>query len=218
VAMCPKGHVSMPSPADVEKFVCKYASEKMVEDKAVDEVCKLLQEKYKVPQTVCKLEVRKAWDDLVAKCPKDQFITPSPADIEKLICKYASDKMIEDKAVDEVCALIQKELPNIKFNPDCKTVAQEAWDAAVAMCPKGHVSNPSPADIEKLVCKYASQKMIENRATVSICSLISNLFPDVKFDPDCKTVVQSLWDEGLSYCPKKGVESIKPVFVQEIVV
>ncbi|CAK0798383.1 unnamed protein product, partial [Prorocentrum cordatum] len=68
--------------------------------------------------------------------PEAQLTLPSPADIEKLICEAASQKQVEDKAVDEIC---QEKFPNIKFNPDCKTDVEAVWDAAVAKCPQAEV-------------------------------------------------------------------------------
>merc|ERR1719343_1894616 len=87
---------------------------------------------------------------------------PSPADIKKLVCEVATQKMIEDRATGEVCNLIQEHFPSIHFQPDCKTVLEAAWDAVAAECPRGREALPSPADIKKLVCEVATQKMIED--------------------------------------------------------
>ncbi|CAK0877861.1 unnamed protein product [Prorocentrum cordatum] len=65
-----------------------------------------------------------------------ELTLPSPADIEKMICELASQKQVEDKAVDEICQVITEKFPNIKFNPDCKTDVEAVWDAAVAKCPQ----------------------------------------------------------------------------------
>merc|ERR1740121_1237561 len=105
---------------------------------------------------------------------------PSPAVIKKLICKIASQKQIEDKAVEEICQVITKKFPNIKFQPDCKTDVESVWDAAVAKCPQEQVMMPSPADIEKLICKVASQKQIEDKAVEEICQVITEKFPNIK--------------------------------------
>ncbi|CAK0877862.1 unnamed protein product [Prorocentrum cordatum] len=116
-----------------------------------------------------------------------ELTLPSPADIEKLICEVASQKQVEDKAVDEICQVITEKFPNIKFNPDCKTDVEAVWDAAVAKCPQAQLTLPSPADIEKMICELASQKQVEDKAVDEICQVITEKFPNIKFNPDCKT-------------------------------
>merc|ERR1711988_1745636 len=103
------------------------------------------------------------WEKAVAMCPQGYETAPSPADIEKLICQVASEKQVEDKAVDEVCEAIAAKFPSVKFNPDCKTVVSAYWEKAVAMCPQGYETAPSPADIEKLICQVASEKQVRTR-------------------------------------------------------
>merc|ERR1719498_18608 len=119
---------------------------------------------------------------------------PSPADIEKLMCKVVTQKMIEDRATDEVCSVISSKFPAIHFQPDCHTVVEGLWDAVTTKCPKVMALQtkkfPSPADIEKLMCKVVTQKMIEDRATDEVCSVISSKFPAIHFQPDCHTVVE----------------------------
>mmetsp|Transcript_12433 Transcript_12433/g.17951 ORF Transcript_12433/g.17951 Transcript_12433/m.17951 type:complete len:407 (+) Transcript_12433:51-1271(+) len=56
--------------------------------------------------------------------------------IEKLLCKFASDKQFEEKATGEVCDFMAKTFPSMQFDPDCKTVVEAAWDAALVMCPQ----------------------------------------------------------------------------------
>jgi hypothetical protein len=123
---------------------------------------------------------------------------PSPADIEKIICEFASQKEIEDKVVEEVCTVVAEKFPDMKFNPDCKTVLEGFWDQAVAMCPKLQV----PSEIEKLICEVATQKEIEDKAVEEVCAVVAERFPSLKFDPDCKTVLEGLWDKAEAMCPK----------------
>ncbi|CAK0877859.1 unnamed protein product [Prorocentrum cordatum] len=111
--------VTLPSPADIEKLICEVASQKQVEDRAVAEICQVITEKF--PNIKfnpdCKTDVEAVWDAAVAKCPQAQLTLPSPADIEKLICEVASQKQVEDKAVDEICQVITEKFPNIKTRP-----------------------------------------------------------------------------------------------------
>merc|ERR1712151_706942 len=116
-------------------------------------------------QPDCKTVAEAVWDAAAARCPHGRETLPSPADIEKLICEVATQKMVEDKATTEVCSLIEEKFPSIHFQPDCKTVAEAAWDAVTARCPHGLESLPSPVDIEKLVCDVATQKQLEDKAT-----------------------------------------------------
>ncbi|CAK0877864.1 unnamed protein product [Prorocentrum cordatum] len=223
VAKCPQAQLTLPSPADIEKIICEVASQKQVEDKAVDEICQLASQKQVEDKAVdeicqvitekfpnikfnpdCKTDVEAVWDAAVAKCPQAQLTLPSPSDIEKLICEVASQKQVEDKAVDEICQVasqkqvedkavdeicqvITEKFPNIKFNPDCKTDVEAVWDAAVAKCPQAQLTLPSPADIEKMICELASQKQVEDKAVDEICQVITEKFPNIKFNPDCKT-------------------------------
>ncbi|CAK0906734.1 unnamed protein product, partial [Prorocentrum cordatum] len=248
LAMCPKQQAMLPSPADIEKLICEYASQQPIEDKAVEEICEVVTAKFpSVPD--CKGMVEAAWAKALAMCPKQQAMLPSPADIEKLICEYASQQPIEamlpspadiekliceyasqqpieDKAVEEICEVVTAKFPSVpdckgmveaawakyasqqpiedkaveeicevvtaKFPsvPDCKGMVEAAWDKALAMCPKQQAMLPSPADIEKLICEYASQQPIEDKAVEEICEAIADKFPSIKFDPDCKTVME----------------------------
>ncbi|CAK0906750.1 unnamed protein product, partial [Prorocentrum cordatum] len=175
-----------PSPADIEKLICEYASQQPIEDKAVEEICEVVTAKFpSVPD--CKGMVEAAWDKALAMCPKQQAMLPSPADIEKLICEYASQQPIEDKAVEEICEVVTAKFPSV---PDCKGMVEAAWDKALAMCPKEQLMAPSPADIEKLICEFASKKQIEDKAVEEVCQAIADKFPSIKFDPDCKTVME----------------------------
>merc|ERR1712176_661988 len=128
-----------------------------------------------------------AWDLITARCPRGRESLASPADIEKLVCKVATKKIIEDKATSEVCTLIEKKFPGIHFHPDCKTDVEAAWDAVTARCPHGRESLASPVDIEKLVFEVATKKIIEDKATSEVCALIEKKFPRMHFLPDCKT-------------------------------
>ncbi|CAK0906740.1 unnamed protein product, partial [Prorocentrum cordatum] len=186
LAMCPKQQAMLPSPADIEKLICEYASQQPIEDKAVEEICEVVTAKFpSVPD--CKGMVEAAWDKALAMCPKQQAMLPSPADIEKLICEYASQQPIEDKAVEEICEVVTAKFPSV---PDCKGMVEAAWDKALAMCPKEQLMAPSPADIEKLICEFASKKQIEDKAVEEVCQAIADKFPSIKFDPDCKTVME----------------------------
>ncbi|CAK0906738.1 unnamed protein product, partial [Prorocentrum cordatum] len=189
-----------PSPADIEKLICEYASQQPIEDKAVEEICEVVTAKFpSVPD--CKGMVEAAWDKALAMCPKQQAMLPSPADIEKLICEYASQQPIEDKAVEEICEVVTAKFPSV---PDCKGMVEAAWAKALAMCPKQQAMLPSPADIEKLICEYASQQPIEDKAVEEICEVVTAKFPSV---PDCKGMVEAAWDKALAMCPKQQAPS-----------
>ncbi|CAK0889834.1 unnamed protein product, partial [Prorocentrum cordatum] len=187
------------------------AAQKQVKGKAVDEICQVITEK---PPNIkfnpdCKTDVEAVWGAAVAKCPRAQLTLPSPADMEKLICEVASQKQDEDKAVDEICQVITEKFPNIKFNPDCKTDVEAVWGAAVAKCPQAQLTLPSPADMEKLICEVASQKQDEDKAVDEICQVITEKFPNIKFNPDCKTDVEAVWDAAVAKCPQAEVEEVE---------
>ncbi|CAK0877868.1 unnamed protein product [Prorocentrum cordatum] len=270
VAKCPQAQLTLPSPADIEKLICELASQKQVEDKAVDEICQVITEKFpnikfnpdcktdveavwdaavaKCPQAQltlpspvedkavdeicqvitekfpnikfnpdCKTDVEAVWDAAVAKCPQAQLTLPSPADIEKIICEVASQKQVEDKAVDEICQVITEKFPNIKFNPDCKTDVEAVWDAAVAKCPQAQLTLPSPADIEKIICELASQKQVEDKAVDEICQVITEKFPNIKFNPDCKTDVEAVWDAAVAKCPQAQLTLPSPSDIEKLI-
>ncbi|CAK0807897.1 unnamed protein product, partial [Prorocentrum cordatum] len=204
----PEAQLTLPSPADMEKLICKATSQKQVEDKAVDEICQVITEKFPSSKfnPDCKTNVEAVWDAAVAKCPQAQLTMPSPADMEKLICEVASQKQDENKAVDEICQVIARKFPNIKFNLDCKTDVEAVWDAAVDKCPQAQLTQPSPADMEKLICEAASQKQDEDKAYDEICQVITEKFPNVKFNLDCKTDVEAVWDAAVAKCQQAEVE------------
>jgi len=72
---------------------------------------------------------------------------------------------------------------------------------------RASTSLPTPGEIEKLVCEVATQKMVEDKASASICSEISK---KVKI-PDCQALVEGLWDKITAKCPKGGRVRIDPV-------
>mmetsp|Transcript_43862 Transcript_43862/g.80126 ORF Transcript_43862/g.80126 Transcript_43862/m.80126 type:complete len:556 (-) Transcript_43862:131-1798(-) len=143
---------------------------------------------------------------LLGASAQDQFVEAAAQSdidptIEKLICKFASDKQFEEKATGEVCDFITEKFPSMKFDPDCKTVVEAAWDSAVAMCPKMSLGI-DPSDIEKIACEIVKHKEIEPMLTGPVCDFITQKFPSLKFDPDCKTAVEELWEIAESKCPK----------------
>ncbi|CAK0889833.1 unnamed protein product, partial [Prorocentrum cordatum] len=206
------------------------AAQKQVKGKAVDEICQVITEK---PPNIkfnpdCKTDVEAVWDAAVAKCPQAQLTLPSPADIEKLICEAALQKQVEDNAVDEICQVITEKLPNIKFNPDCKTDVEAVWDAAVAKCPQAQLTLLSPADIEmliceaasqkqKLICEVASQKQDEDKAVDEICQVITEKFPNIKFNPDCKTDVEAVWGAAVAKCPQAQLTLPSPADMEKLI-
>merc|ERR1719345_357065 len=56
--------------------------------------------------------------------------------IEKVVCKFASQKDIEDKETAKTCKLLKKKAPFFHFAPDCRTVVENVWDSVKANCPK----------------------------------------------------------------------------------
>jgi hypothetical protein len=125
---------------------------------------------------------------------------PSPEDIEKLVCKFASQKQIEDKATEAICKVIKSKFPDI---PDCERDVEVVWNAVLTRCPHGRNISLgwSPEEIEKLVCKFASQKQIEDRSTRAICTLIVQKFPAVK-PSECEAALDRAWDAAVKRCPR----------------
>jgi len=208
-AACPKHrrHFDLPAdiPEDIKKELCDVASQKDVEEKAIKYVCEKVKDE--VNPVECNLVLKAAWAHALEDCSPNKT-APSPADIEKLICEYASQQPIEDKAVEEICEVVTAKFPSV---PDCKGMVEAAWDKALAMCPKQQAMLPSPADIEKLICEFASKKQIEDKAVEEVCQAIADKFPSIKFDPDCKTVMESAWDQAAAMCPKPSL--VMPMYV-----
>jgi len=184
------------------KLVCMLASKKQIEDRASGEVCGLVVKKFpKVPEQGCEAAVDKLWDTLEEKCPKMVGAASPIDDIEKLVCKLASKKQIEDRASGEVCKLVVKKLPSVP-EQTCEVVVDKLWDTLEKKCPK-MVGAASPIDdVEKLVCKLASQKEIENRETAKVCTFMKEKAPWFTFEPNCTTVVEGAWDAVVAKCPK----------------
>merc|ERR1712032_1531523 len=141
LARCPSGGVkALPAPSEIEKLVCEVATQKQVEDKAIDEICAAIKKEspHNPINAFCHNMVERAWDDIVARCPKgDMKALPTPGEVENLVCKVATQKQVEDKAIDEICASIKKESPHNPINAFCHNMAERAWDDIVARCRKG---------------------------------------------------------------------------------
>merc|ERR1711865_619061 len=146
-AKCPKGKESllaMPSPQEIESLVCKFATIKQIEDKAVTEICSMISQHVHVPE--CHALVERMWEKITAQCPKGKESLrsmPSPQEIESLVCKLATNKQIEDKAVTKICSVISQHV----HVPECHAVLKRMWEKITAQCPKGKESlrsMPSP--------------------------------------------------------------------------
>ena len=60
-------------------------------------------------------------DKIKAQCPRGKeslLASPSPDDIEKLVCKLASSELVEKEAAEEVCKLIKEQFPAVKMQPE----------------------------------------------------------------------------------------------------
>ena len=132
------------------------------------------------------------------------MILPNPEEIEGLMCNLASSEMAEKEATEEVCKLVKEDFPSVKMQPDCVTVVSALWDKFKARCPKSKESLlawPSLEDSEKLVCKLASFELVEKEAIEEVCKIIKENFPSVKMQPDCETVVSTLWNKNGAFGP-----------------
>jgi len=208
-AHCPKPKKDLtekgiPSIKDLEKLVCELASKKQIEDRASGEVCKLIVKKFPaVPEEVCVAAVDKLWDTIVKKCPKPVAAAAPIDDIEKLLCKIASQKEIEDRETTKVCALIAEKAPFFHFKPDCHTVVEGVWDSVIAKCPKMQkATDPAPKDIEKVICELLSQKEIEDKEVAKVCALFKEKIPFFHFEPSCPAAMDAVWDSVIAHCPK----------------
>merc|ERR1719277_2745378 len=142
-------------------------------------------------------------------CTCHKVDSPIPPTILKIICEFASVQSIEDDVAAEVCDEVTKLFPTLKFDPDCKTVVEELWDTGLALfCPQPGTelalpvkvqekpTGPLPDWMEKIICELTSAKEVEDGITGGVCNEVTKLFPSIKFDPDCQTVLEDLWDAG----------------------
>merc|ERR1712039_62677 len=203
---CPHLDETFPTPQDIEKLICKVASKQDIEDRATKAVCEKIQAKFPKIQfeQACEVVLEKVWDKAVAKCPHLRETFPTPQDIEKLICKVASKQDIEDRATKAVCEKIQASFPKFQFERPCEIVLEKLWDKAVAKCPQGRETFPTPQDSEKLICELASQKDIEDHATKAVCKKIQAEFPKFQFEQPCEIVLEKLWDSAVAKCPHEA--------------
>lgn len=71
-AQCPTANVRVPIPDDIKKLACEVAKQKGIEMEATNAMCTALHaELPDIPASVCNILLRKEWDKLAAKCPKD---------------------------------------------------------------------------------------------------------------------------------------------------
>ena len=72
-------------------------------------------------QSDCETVVDVMWDKIKAQCPRGKeslLASPSPEDIEKLVCKLASSELVEKAATEEFCKLVKEHFPSVKMQPD----------------------------------------------------------------------------------------------------
>jgi len=218
VSMCPQGRETNPSPEDIEKMICQYASNKDIEDRATHVVCVMIQEKFPAIQFEkrCELAVEAVWDKAVAMCPQGRETFIDPEDIEKLICKFASKKIIEERAARAVCTMLNAKVPDIDMEA-CEGAVEAAWDKVAAMCPGGRETLPSPEEMEELLCKIASKKAVEDRLTAAVCTKIQAEFPNITLEQDCELALEALWDQAVARCPQgQGASPVPEDIVKKL--
>merc|ERR1719163_1387901 len=195
---------SLPSAGGIEKILCKFAGNKVVEDTVTKQVCTLAEQHLKIPD--CQANAEKAWDMVANMCPKpseDMMLAtaalPSPGDIEKVLCNIImidivemGPKALEDLVTQQVCTLAEP----FKV-PDCKAKVEKAWEMVVNMCVKPSedmmlttASLPSAGGIEKILCKFAGNKVVEDTVTKQVCTLAEQ---HLKI-PDCQANAEKAWD------------------------
>merc|ERR1719197_1762305 len=117
------------------------------------------------------------------------LFTPSPADLEKMFCKVAGNKLMEDMMTGKACTTA-KELLNVTI-PDCQANADKLWNIVAKMCPKDlEEATLSPGDIEKMICSLAGNKKIEDMITSKACSMVQERLN--KTVTDCQENVEKL--------------------------
>jgi hypothetical protein len=152
----------------------------------------------KVPTTVTTLS-----NVAVALSQPSEGALPSPGDIEKMLCKVAGNKAIEDMVTKQVCTLAEKHFQI----PNCQADAEKAWGMVANMCPKpteemmlATAALPSPGDIEKMFCQVAGNKAMEGMVTLKVCTLAQQ---QLKITiPDCQADAEKAWDMVANMCPK----------------
>merc|ERR1740129_1557447 len=211
VAQCPKANLkSLPMPGNITKLVCSVATQQLIEDMATYKVCSLVQDKFpnKTIIPYCRTFVEKVWNNTKAKCRKGDYPLPTRKEIILSGCYVATQKQVKETAIDDVCAFIKKEFPQNSMNEFCPILADRAWDQMLDRCPKGNLKAlPTPSDIEEWVCRVATQKQIEDRATDEVCALIKRESPHNPINEFCHAMVEEAWDKIVAQCPKANLKS-----------
>jgi len=130
-------------PDIIEKLACEFATKPEMEDKAVGDICRKIVSTNGWEEKFCEKELDAVWDKVVAHCPKGNEAVQAvvvterdiPGMIEKFICKYATEKDIEDKAVDEICGKVCTGKLAV-FTPVCEKFLAKDWDQVMKSCPK----------------------------------------------------------------------------------
>merc|ERR1712110_524386 len=68
-------------------------------------------------------------------CQPKHEVTSSvtPADVEKMVCKMAGNKWMEDMMTNKICEKIDKHF-NVTL-PDCQSKAEKVWNTLAKICP-----------------------------------------------------------------------------------
>merc|ERR1719221_2083482 len=108
----------------IPEFVCNVLSNRTQEAHAVEGICKRVLDPENPFYLTCVIFGSKLWE-LVAV-----LLCPS---IKKIVCEIVEVKDVEDEYSSAVCIEVQKLFPSTHFDPDCKTIFDEFWQAGLGL-------------------------------------------------------------------------------------
>eukprot|EP00933_Yihiella_yeosuensis_P033542 TRINITY_DN27222_c0_g1_i1.p1 TRINITY_DN27222_c0_g1~~TRINITY_DN27222_c0_g1_i1.p1 ORF type:complete len:296 (-),score=69.10 TRINITY_DN27222_c0_g1_i1:227-1114(-) len=204
--LCHAAEASIPK--DLEKMMCKYASEKEIEDHATSEICEKIHATHPYIGTdICVARLDRVWDMAVTKeCQHGAVDLKGNRRfdmLKKLVCEFASKKDIENHATEKVCEKIHARQPEIPVG-DCAILLERVWDDVVAKCPK---DSSDGSDLAKKFCEIATKKEIEDAATAKICSKLHSAHPEIPA-AECQAGLERIWDMAVDKTCGKSPNSM----------
>jgi hypothetical protein len=214
---CPHGKdTKLLSVQSVENVICSFSTVGQIEGHAYSELCDHVMKARPYFQFYpdnskenCVTSFHAAWDGAKRKCPQGSHTSPTRHDFEKLVCAFATEKMLQFNDYAGTCSKIKESIVWIQFHHGCETSLTHVWEKAKQKCPFGADKVLSPFEIEMMMCNAARKREMEDMMTIEICSEITLTTPWLvdRLDPNCHTVFDAVWHDAVLKCPT-GRDSI----------
>lgn len=211
--------VELPAPIKgmIHELVCKELENGASEENVAKAVCNKIHLKIPfVPEELCEVAVKKAWDGEEKKCsPSQSSKLPAPVKkmIHDLVCKELENGTAEKDVVKAVCTKVHNK---VSFLPEelCEMGVKKVWDGEEKKCSSTQLTKLPPfvkKMIHDLVCKELENGTAEQDVTKAVCGKVHN---KIKLIPEelCEAGVKKVWSGEEKKCtPSEVVQLPAPI-------